>query len=68
MILIDIKMPKSCAECLLTYEDTGVDAFFGRNVMRCVFDGSSIDGMNNERYYDCPLKESEEINDSNNSN
>lgn len=56
MIRIDMKMPKSCKECPLTYLDCGDDAYFGRNERRCVVDDSCIDGTN-ERAYDCPLKE-----------
>ena len=57
MVKIEIDMPKSCKECPLAYLDTGDDAYWGENVLRCVFDDSCVGGLVDERAYECPLKE-----------
>lgn len=56
VIVTGMDMPGKCADCKLTYLDTGDDAYFGANEYRCVIDDSVIDCNVSEKAYDCPLK------------
>ena len=60
VILTGVEIPKSCMDCPLTFLDTGDDAYFGKNVYRCVIDGCAIDISCYERAYGCPLKSLDE--------
>ena len=56
VIITGMDMPENCANCPLTYLDTGDDAYWGLNEYRCVKDNGLIDIHDKERLDDCPLK------------
>ena len=61
VIITGMDMPENCANCPLTYLDTGDDAYWGLNEYRCVKDNDLIDIHDKERLEDCPLKSVDEL-------
>lgn len=56
-VILDMNMPKNCADCKLTYLDTGDDAY----EYRCVINNSVIDCNSTERDYGCHLKSVDDL-------
>lgn len=61
VIITGMDMPENCANCPLTYLDTGDDAYWGPNEYRCVKSNDPIDINDKERLDDCPLKSVDEL-------